>query len=115
MLTTSTYVPDQDAHRYKSSVTNEAAGTGYTAGGVALASKSVTYDAASNTLTLTSANPAWPGATVTARYLVVYVDTGTAATSPLICYVDFGADVSATATTFTYVVPTTGIASVTVA
>lgn len=32
MLTTSSYTPNQDTHIYKSSVTNEVTGTGYTAG-----------------------------------------------------------------------------------
>jgi hypothetical protein len=110
LLTTSAYTPSQDTHRYKSDVTNEVTGTGYTAGGVTLASKTIAYDGPSNTLTLDCADPAWPTSTLTARYLVVYKDTGTAATSPLVCYVDFGEDRSTGATTFTYVVPSTGIA-----
>ena len=48
MLTTVTYVPDQDAHDYKSDVTNEVSGTGYTAGGATLANKTVTYTAGTN-------------------------------------------------------------------
>ena len=110
MLCTSSYVPAQDSHRYKSSVTNEVTGTGYTAGGVTLASKTVTYDGPSNTLTLDCADPSWSASTITARYLVFYVSTGTDATSPLIAYVDFGADVSSSGSTWTYVVPSTGIA-----
>jgi hypothetical protein len=105
MLTTSTYVPNQDTHRYKSDVTNEVTGTGYTAGGVALTTKAATYDAASNTLVLDADDPSWANSTITARYLVFYVDTGTATTSPLISYVDFGADVSSTAAAFTYQLP----------
>lgn len=34
MLTTSTYTPNRDTHAYKSDVTNEITGTGYSAGGV---------------------------------------------------------------------------------
>lgn len=48
MLCTSTYTPDLDAHIYKSSVTNEVSGTGYTAGGATLASASSTYTAANS-------------------------------------------------------------------
>ena len=110
LLTTSAYVPNQDTHRYKSDVTNEVTGTGYTAGGVTLTSKTAVYDGPSNTLTLDCADPAWTSSTITARYLVFYKDTGTASTSPLLAYVDFGEDRSTGATTFTYVVPTTGIA-----
>jgi hypothetical protein len=36
MLTTVTYVPNQDTHDFKDDVTNEITGTGYTAGGVAI-------------------------------------------------------------------------------
>lgn len=110
MLLTSAYTPDQDNHRFKSDLSGEAVGTGYTAGGQALTSKTVTYTAATNTTTWTCANPAWPTATVAARYLVIYVDTGTSTTSPLISYVDFGADQTATGGTGTYTVPTSGIA-----
>lgn len=101
MLTTSTYVPDQDAHDYKNDVTNEITGTGYTAGGVTLTGKSVTYDAATNKVRLIAADAQWTSATFTARYAVYYKDTGTATTSPLIGFLDFGSDVSVTAGTFT--------------
>ena len=36
MLCTSAYVPNQDAHQFKSDITGEVVGTGYTAGGQAL-------------------------------------------------------------------------------
>lgn len=115
MLCTSTYAPNQDTHRYKSSVTNEVTGTGYTAGGVTLANKTVVYTAATNTLALDADDPSWSTATITARYLVFYIDTGTASTSPVLAYVDFGADVSSTAGTFTYQIPAAGLATFTAA
>src|SRR3954449_3156505 len=102
MLCTSTYTPDQDAHRYKSSVTNEITGTGYTAGGVALTTVTVGYTGATNVLKFDADDASWTTATITARYAVVYDATpGTDATRPLICYVNFGADVTSTASTFT--------------
>lgn len=100
-LATSLYTPDQDAHAYFSSITNEVTGTGYTAGGATLASKTVTYTAGTNTQAFDAADTTWPASTITARYAIVYESTGTAATSALIGYVDFGADVSTTADTFT--------------
>lgn len=116
MLCTSSYVPDQDTHRYKSSVTNEVTGTGYTAGGATLASVTVTYNAATNTLTLDAADTAWANSTITARYAVIYDATpGTDATRPLIAFIDFGADVSTTAGTFTITWDAAGIASLTAA
>ena len=48
MLTTSAYTFDPLTHRYKSSVTNEVSGTGYTARGATLAGKSTTFTAANS-------------------------------------------------------------------
>src|SRR4051812_35221214 len=90
MLCTSGYTPDQDTHQFKSDVTSEVAnGNGYTTGGVTLTTVTVTYDASSNTLKFDADDPTWATATITARYCVFYDDTpATAATKPLICYVD---------------------------
>jgi hypothetical protein len=95
MLCTSTYTPDQDTHIYKSSVTNESSGTGYTAGGATLANKTIAYDAATNTVKLDADDVTWSNSTITARYAVIYDDSpSTDATKPLIAYIDFGADQS---------------------
>lgn len=115
MLVTSSYAPNQDTHAYVSSVTGEVVGTGYTAGGLALAGKAITYTTATNVTMLDANDPSWSTATVTFRYAVFYVDTGTASTSPLISYMDFGSDQSATAATVTITLPTTGIAQLTAA
>jgi hypothetical protein len=102
MLTTSAYTPDQDAHQYKSDVTNEVAGTGYTAGGAALTSVTIGYTAATNVIKFNSAAVSWSTATITARYAVIYDSTPASdATRPLYGYQNFGADVSSTAGTFT--------------
>jgi len=93
-LLTSSYTPDQDAHDYWNDVSaNEVTGTNYTAGGATLASKSLTYTAGSNTFTFDADDVTWSTSTITARYAVIYDDTpATAATKPLIAYVDFGQD-----------------------
>lgn len=109
MLVTSSYVPNQDTHRYKSDVTNEVTGTGYTAGGQTLTGKATTYAPATNAAMMDCNDPSWPTSTITARYLIFYRDTGTASSSPLIAYVDFGEDRSSGGTTFLYSVPSTGI------
>src|SRR5260370_21192542 len=59
MLATASYTPDQTNHQFKSSVTNEVAfGSGnYTAGGVALASKTATITA--HVFTFDSADISW--------------------------------------------------------
>lgn len=116
MLCTSSYTPDQDAHQYKSSVTNEVTGTGYTATGNALTGVTITYTAGTNTIAFDAADASWPSSTITARYAVVYDSTpATDATRPLIAYVDFGADVSSTAGTFQITWDVAGIATVVVA
>ena len=116
MLCTSTYTPNQDTHQYKSSVTNEVTGTGYTAGGLTLTGTVVAYTAGTNTLNFDAADAVWTTSTITARYAVVYDSTpGTDATRPLICYVDFGADVVSSGGSFTIAWDVAGIVSVTVA
>lgn len=114
-LTTSSYTPNQDTHDYFNDVTNEVTGTGYTAGGNTLASKTITYDDANNVIVLDAADSTWASSTITARYAVVYASTGTASTSPLIGYVDFGSDQSSTNGNFTITWDSTGIVRVTVA
>lgn len=116
MLCTSSYTPDQDTHRYKSSVTNEVTGTGYTSGGATLTSATATYNTGTNVLMLDAADTAWTSSTITARYAVIYDATpGTDATRPLIAFVDFGADVSTTAGTFTLTYDGAGLVTVTAA
>lgn len=90
-LATSAYTPNQDTDQFFSSVT-EATGTGYTAGGVTLASKTSTYNASTNTVDLDAADLSWTGVTTTFRYLIVYKSTGTAGTSPLLGYVNWVTD-----------------------
>jgi hypothetical protein len=109
-LTTSTYTPDQDTHDFFNDVTNEITGTGYSAGGATLTSPTVTYDTATNQVRLDAADTTWTTSTLTARYAVVYKSTGTASTSPLIGYVNFGADVTTSAGTFQITWDSTGIA-----
>lgn len=115
-LVSSSYTPDQDAHDYFNDVsTYEVTGTGYTAGGNTLASKTATYDSATNVVILDAADTTWASSTITARYAVIYDSTGTASTSPLIGYVDFGSDQSSTSGNFTITWDSTGIVRITVA
>jgi len=114
MLCTSTYTPNQDTHDYKDDVTNEVTGVGYSAGGATLASKTITYDAGTNIIKLDAADTSWTSSTITARYAVIYVDTGVASTSPLLGYVDFGGDESSSAGTFLIQWSADGIFKITV-
>jgi len=115
-LLSSSYTPDQDAHDYYNDVsTYEVSGTGYTAGGSTLASKTATYDSANNVIVLDAADTTWASSTITARYAVIYDSTGTSSTSALIGYVDFGSDQSSTNGNFTITWDSTGIVRITVA
>lgn len=115
MLCSSSYTPDQDAHQYKSSVTNEITGTGYTAGGVTLTTCTVSYDGPTNTIKFDCDDFSWTGATFTAAVLVIYDSTpGSDATRPLIMYVVFNAPIPVTASTFSVTVNAAGLATVTV-
>jgi hypothetical protein len=87
-VVTSAYTPNQDTDDFWNDVSaNEASASGYTAGGATLASCTVTYDTTNNRVVLDAADVTWTSA-VTGRYLVVYKDTGTASTSPLLGYYD---------------------------
>jgi len=96
MLCTASYTPDLDAHQFKSDVTNEITGTGYTAGGVTLAGKTLTYSSGSNKTIFDCNDAVWAAATITFRYAILYKSTGTNSTSPLIGIMDFGSDVAST-------------------
>ena len=117
LLATSSYTPNQDTHDYLDDVsTYEVSGTGYTAGGNTLSSKTVTYDTTNNVVVLDAADVTWSSSTITARYAVVYDDSGASAgAKALIGYVDFGSDQSSTNGNFTITWDSTGIVRITVA
>lgn len=172
-LTTSSYTPAPDTHDFFNDITNElSTGSGYTAGGATLGSKTLTLTAAdswavawaastayavgdiihplvtnghlyvcitagtsdssapswptthratvtdgtavfaefgTNIVTFDAADAAWTSSTLTARYGILYKSTGTASTSPLIGYFDFGGNVSSTSGTFTIQFHSSGI------
>lgn len=115
-LVGSGWTPNQDTMDYFDDVTNQVTGTGYTAGGATLTGVTWSYTAGTNTWKFDAADVSWPSSTVTARYAVIYVDTaGAASADPLIAYVDFGADVSSTAGTFSIVWDAAGIFTMTAA
>lgn len=116
MLCTSSYTPNQDTHEFKSDLTNEVSGTGYTATGVALANKALTYTAGTNVIMADADDTSWTSSTITARYAVIYDATpATDATRPLIGYVDFGADQTTNNGTFQITWNAAGIFTITVA
>ena len=110
MLVTSTYVPDQDLHTKRSDITNEVSGTGYTAGGQALATKVVSVDNTGNRGFLDADDSIWANSTITARAAVLYKNRGgLASADELIGYVDFASDFISTNGNFTINWAATGI------
>jgi len=100
MLVSSAYSPNKDTDLKRSAVTNEVSGTGYTAGGVTSAC-TVTKDTANDRVTLSFAAVNWASSSITARAAVIYKSRGgLASADELVCYVDFGADVSSSSATF---------------
>lgn len=96
-LTTVTYVPNQDTHDYYNDVTNElATANGYTATGQALTTD--VFTTTLNVATYDADNTVWTssGAGFTARIAVTYDSTpATDATRPLLWWMDFGQDETA--------------------
>ena len=83
--------------------TNEISGTGYTAGGVTLASK--TADTTGTTAYLDFANPTWTSASFTANGALIYNSTNG---DKAIAILAFGGDFTVSSGTFRIVFPAAG-------
>ena len=121
ILTTNTYSPNQDTHDYHNDITNQlSTANGYTAEdgtgtGEMLGTK--THDNTLNVSTFDAANTVWTssGSGFTGRRLVhCDVTPGVSATDPLLWWMDFGQDETASGGgTFTVAYNASGIASIT--
>ena len=98
-LYTSTATLDASTTVY--STTNEVVGTGYTAGGNTLAGATVSLSG--STAIVDFSDTAWTTATITARGALIY---NSSKSNKAIAVLDFGADKTSTAGTFTIVFPT---------
>ena len=83
--------------------TNEISGTGYTAGGETLTSK--TADTTGTTAFLDFANPTWTSASFTANGALIYNDTNS---DKAIAVLAFGGDFTVSGGTFEIVLPAAG-------
>lgn len=113
-LCTVTYTPDQDVHDFFDDITNEVVGTGYVAEGAQLTTPTAGYTAGTNVIKLDGDNVTWAASSITARYAIIYVDTGTPATSRLLGYVDFGENKTSSGGDFTITWHADGIFTITV-
>lgn len=99
-LLTSSYTINADNNYFTGlQALYETSGTGYSAGGSALANKSVTQDDTDDEGVFDADDVTWSTSTITARYAVLYDATLT--TKDLICIFDFGSNQSSSAGNFT--------------
>lgn len=93
-LLEATYTPAQNADEFWSEVSShEASGVGYTAGGQTIVNAGINYDSVGLRVQFVGDDVEWDPVTVTARFAVIYKDTGVAGTSALIAYLDAGSNV----------------------
>ena len=103
LLVTSSYTPDK-IHDKRNDITNEVSGTGYTAGGNAV-TVTVAQDNTNSRVTIDFTVTSWTSSTITARGGVIYKSRGGASSADeLVCYLDFGDDVTSSAGTFAVLV-----------
>lgn len=108
MLTTVTYVPNQDTDAFRSTPeANEVGASGtYAAGGATLSGGTFAYDAGSNEYRIAWTSPAFTSATITARVAVIYKSRGGASSADeLLAYCIESGNVTSTAGTFTVTLP----------
>jgi len=106
---TDSLTPNFNADPSSYSSTNEVSGTGYTAGGIVIASPTLTVS--SGSLVFDIADSAWTGSTITnAEGATIYAD-GLSPKANIVT-IDFGAAFSTVAGTFTIQWPAGGVFSI---
>lgn len=103
MLVTSAYTFSQHAHKFKSVVSGEVVGAGYTPGGQLVTVGGLPfYDSTNKWIIVPAGNMAWPALTVTGvTGAILYMSPDDAiddTTKPLLSYIDFGGAINRTAT-----------------
>ena len=115
-LHTTTYAPNLDTDETKSSATNElGTANGYTAGGVTLGTKTVTYNSTGNVTTNSAADFSWTasGGSLVFRYVVFWDDTPTTPADPLIGFMDDTGVTLASGSTYTVDITASGLLTTT--
>lgn len=113
-LHTTTYAPNIDTNEAFADATNElGTANGYTANGVALANKTVSYNATGNVTTFSADDFSWTasGAGLTFRYVVDHDDTVTVGPpiKPLIGFMDDTGVTLAAGSTYTVDITASGL------
>ena len=108
-LHSSSHTPANDSDEFYDDVDNEVGASGtYSAGGATLTT-TVSTDDTDDEGVFDATDVSFTSASITARYAIIYKSTGTASTSPLICLIDFGSNITSTAGTFSLVFAAEGI------
>lgn len=111
----SSYTPAQDTHQFMTAIKaagTEASGTGYSAGGMALTT--VTLTKSGHVYTLDCDDVVWTTSTISASHAVFYDSTpGADATNPGICYWDLGGTQTSSAASFTLTINASGLVTFT--
>jgi hypothetical protein len=120
-LHTDTWVPNVDTNEVKADATNElTTANGYTAGGITLATKTVSYNATGGVTTFSADDFSWTaaGGAIAFRYVVLWDDTPTTPADPLLGYMDANGGAGnlsiASGNTFTVDITASGIWTATV-
>jgi len=101
MMLTSSATPNKDTWTRRVDVTNEVAGTGYTAGGKTVTVSVGSVDTTNDRVDVSLGAVDWTASSITARYAVYYKSRGGASSADeLIAVVDFGQDVTTINDTF---------------
>lgn len=110
MLLTSSHTTDIDTQVFIDDVSaNEVSASGsYSAGGATLTLTSSTDDT-NDRGALDATDVSFTSATIAARYAVLYKDTGTPGTSPIIAIYDFGSTITSTGGTFAITIHASGL------
>jgi hypothetical protein len=93
MIVTSGYTFGQNSHKFKSAVTNELVGSGYSAGGQLVTTSAPAYTSSNKTLSIPAGNVTWPAVVWTgAAGAVLYMNPSGFPDNakPLVAYIDFG-------------------------
>lgn len=121
-LHTATYSPNIDTNEALADATNElSTANGYTANGIAIATKTVSYNATGNVTTydMDDTTVTWTasGAGLTFQHAVLHDDTVSTGPpiKPLIGYIDCGAQVITASNVFTIATGASGLFTATVA
>lgn len=105
MLVTSSYTENRATHTKRSDITNEASGTGYTAGGAAI-TITQSLNTTTHVLTLTIGAVSWASSSITARKLIVYRSRGgLSSADELVCCIDNGSDLISISSTMAWNTP----------